>query len=282
MLWLLLITTFAGVEGNLLVNGGFENVTGAVPDDWNVFVMEHSALPAGVEPPQGVADTTAYEGERSALLHNTAPYRKEPCNNFSQIIWDELGGKKLHVKAAIKTEGATAAAVWAQCWRRTPYKLLHIASTSDRNPVSGTTDWTDVEMNVDVPDNTDFVIIRCVLKGQGKAWFDDLSVVDVTEPTAEPAPKPAPHPAPKPDAKELESVLRSLREASKANKNLLAQVESLQQEIQALREQLEVLRQAAAEQPPEAGPPPPPAPVSPPPRKAPPLVPHGMKPEDYL
>lgn len=281
MIWLLLITAVAGPEGNLLLNPGFENATGGVADHWNVFVMEHPALPGGAQPPQGAIVTTASEGKHAALLHNTAPYPKEPCNNFSQIIWEKLAGKKIKVAGAIKTQDATAAAIWAQCWQRTPYKLLRIASTGDRTSVSGTTGWTHVEMSVDVPENTDFVIIRCVLRGKGKAWFDDLSVTDITPPAPEPSPKPEPHPEPKTNAKELQSVLKSLRAASKANKDLLAQVESLQQEIQALRGQLEAMQKAAVK-PPEAEPPAPPAPALSPPKKVPPLVPHGMKPEEYL
>lgn len=36
-------------------------------------------------------------------------------------------------------------------------------------------------MDVEVPEGTDFVTLRCVLKGAGTAWFDDLAVTRVEE-----------------------------------------------------------------------------------------------------
>ncbi len=288
MLWLLLLALAAGADQNLLQNPGFEQVSSGLPDHWDLFVKDYPPLEKPKVPAQGAVDTSAHEGRYSAFLYNPVPYRTEPCNNWSQTVFGELAGKKLRFSGAIKSEDVTSAAFWVQCWQRTPYKLLSVNSTSDRTPVTGTTDWRGVEMTVNVPDDTSFVMVRCVLRGKGKAWFDDLSLTEVAEPpkaAAEPKPKPEhpqtlPIPTPKtnenPDIRELKTVAQSLHTFSQSNQNLLEQVESLQQEIQASREQLKALQQAAATvQPPE------PAPAAPsPPRRVPPLVPHGIQPED--
>jgi hypothetical protein len=290
VLALLLLTLATGAEPNLLRNPGFEQVSAGAPERWNVFVMNYPPLEKPDVPPQGSVDTAAREGRYAAFLYNPVPYRSEPCNNWSQTVWGDLAGKKLRLAGAIKTKDATTAAFWVQCWQRAPYKLLSVASTSDRTPIGGTTDWTDVEMTVDVPPETGFVMVRCVLRGKGKAWFDSISlnqVVEPPKPDAPPAPAPtpvkpdiAPIPTPRaneiPDIRELKSVAESLHTFSKANRDLTQQVESLQQEIQALREQLKSLEQAATQvQPPAA-----PAPEPSPPKRVPPLVPHGLNPEE--
>lgn len=290
MLWLLLLTLAAGAEANLLQNPGFEQASAGVPGHWNVFVMDYPALEKPAESAQGSVDTAAREGRYAALLHNPIAYRFEPCNNWSQVVWGELAGKKLRLSGSLKTQDATGAALWVQCWQRTPYKLLSVNSTGDRTPISGTTDWTDVELTVDVPAGTGFAIVRCVLRGKGKAWFDSLSLNELIEPPkqeAAPAPLPVkpdtmPIPTPRaneiPDIRELKSVAESLRTFSKANKDLSLQLESLQQEIQALREQLKAVQQSTAQVPP----PEPAQSAEPkPPKRAPPLVPHGLKPEDF-
>ena len=292
MLGLLLLTLVAGAEPDLLQNPGFEQVSAGLPDHWNVFVMDYAPLEKPDVPAQGGVDTAAHEGRFAAFLYNPVPYRSEPCNNWSQVVWGDLAGKKLRLAGAVKTQDATAAALWVQCWQRTPYKLLSVASTSDRTPITGTADWRDVEMTVDVPSGTGFVMVRCVLRGKGKAWFDSLSLNEVVEPPKQeappaPAPKPVhpdtvPIPTPRaneiPDIRELKSVAESLHTFSKANQDLTLQVESLQQEIQALREQLKALQQTAPQvQPPQPAPPTVPSP----PKRIPPLVPHGLKPEDF-
>lgn len=294
MLWLLLLTLASGADENLLRNPGFEQVAADIPEHWNLFVMEYPNLKTPEDEPLGRLDTIAREGARAALLHNPVPYRNEPCNNWSQILWGRFGGERLRVAGVVKTENATAAAIWLQCWQRSPYKLLHVASTSDQSPMSGTTDWTPLEMTVDVPPETDFVMLRCVLRGKGKAWFDSLSVAKLPAPIPPPKPEktitPAvPVPASKtPDIKGLNEMTESMRSFSKTNQELLTQVESLQQEIQALRDQLTALQQAAAATGASGAQevqPPPERPIVQPPatpqKRVPPLLPHGLKPEDF-
>ena len=40
-------------------------------------------------------------------------------------------------------------------------------------------------MDVEVPEGTDFVTLRCVLMGTGSAWFDDISLIRATSETEE-------------------------------------------------------------------------------------------------
>ena len=186
-----LILAFACGAENLLLNPSFETLYGDLPGHWHLFLAPESGATGG---PDG---TVAFDGDYSVRIHNPRTLANDPCNNWSQNITLDLSGATLHVQGHIKVEEASQAVVWLQCWGKAPWGTVHVATTSNSAPVSGTLDWTPIEMRVEVPDDTDFVTLRCVLKGQGAAWFDDFSITKAGESTkdkneAKPAAKAAP------------------------------------------------------------------------------------------
>ncbi len=248
-------------QNNLVANGTFET-GGDSPDHWELFVMP----PTYPDDPQaeGRLDSTAVSGARSALLRNPQPYKKEPYNNWSQQLTGPLAGKKLTVKGQIRTENATSASIWLQCWRKNPLGLVHVAETQ---AVTETKDWTPVEVTFTVPESTDFAILRCVLRGKGTAWFDDVEVLDESP---QPAPKEV---AEKPNVAEemvkaTERMSETVRELRESNDKLRGEIGRLQEEVRTLREQMNT---PPPEPPAEAAPVPEPAPE--PPAKVPVLVP---------
>ncbi len=154
----------------LVVNPGFEELSGDLPVRWKVFVMPREGV-------VGKLDRTALSGQYAIMLHTPLPYDKEPTNNWSQNIIADLGGKKLRLSGHIKTREATEAAIWVQCWRKRPLRLLKLVNTSADAPMYGTREWEEVTKEFTVPDNTDFLTVRCVLLGTGTAWFDDVDLV---------------------------------------------------------------------------------------------------------
>lgn len=159
---------------NLLANPGFESRSADQPDRWDFFVQPKPGAVARL-------DNTAHTGEFSVWLHTPTPYEKEPVNNWSQNIIADFGGQTLRVSGFIRVAEAKEAALWLQCWRKSPWGVLAAASTSTDMPVYGTADWQEVSMDVEVPEGTNFVTLRCVLLGTGSAWFDDISVSRVGE-----------------------------------------------------------------------------------------------------
>ncbi len=275
-------------EANLLTNGGFEDGTEDAPVAWKVFVMPMEGAEGRID------NETAYEGRRSAKLHNPKLYPKEPANNWSQHFFGDIAGKPFRVRGYIKTAEATDAAIWVQCCTREPFRVLRADSSAMQTPVRGTTDWTRVEMVVDAPSKTDFLTVRCVLKGQGTAWFDGLELFeDRPEPTqktttttsdvpgetsnddaAPAAPPPSPprtrRSSPLFEEDELfgSESLQQLREL-----NLL-----MKEELDSMREQIRLLEErisAMAQQ--REGPVEPIQPVEP----VPPLVPHQSDAENH-
>jgi pyruvate/2-oxoglutarate dehydrogenase complex dihydrolipoamide acyltransferase (E2) component len=289
---------------NLLRNPGFESVLIDRPDAWDVFVL----------PQEGAFARTAREahsGDLAVLLHTALPYDKDPANNWSQNVEGDLAGTTLHAGAWIRTEEAGGAALWVQCWQRSPLKLLLTASTAQRDPVRGTQDWREISMPVEVPKGTAFITFRCVLIGTGSAWFDDayLQSQAGAAATSDPAPKPAQvapvpaaapvpaRPAELPDETvaildQMEQDLAALRDANLLLGEALDQVRAenrhLLEELNAVRAGLVGLEsQRATLTPAEPQPAPaapaasgkndsPDPPLTPKARRVPILVPHGV------
>lgn len=291
---LVMILTAAG--NNLLMNPGFESVRDNAPARWDLFVMPREGCRGEID------EETTHEGLYSVKLHNETPYDKEPANNWSQGITANLRNRELRVSGWIKTQGATEAAFWFQAFQRSPLRILAFESTASDRPVCGDTDWTEVEMRVTVPNETDFVMLRCVLLGEGTAWFDGLAVEDARQsepekPDQTPAgavkdetsPQPRTDPtgaAPSQSSVSLEELRTSRQALADANRtlrelntSLLAQISALQAEIERLRQEIQTIRL----QEPVRGAEPPFATSIPwPEMPVPPLVPHAEPSKEEL
>lgn len=264
----------ASMQGeNLLKNADFEEVNQGIPRHWKLFVMPNEGA-------VGLVDSeTAYSQGRSIMLRNELPYEEEPANNWSQTVFGGHGGKELRLQGRIKTREATEAAIWIQCWRENPSAILHVRSTDDVTSVHGTMDWTPVDIRIKIPQDTDFIMCRCVLKGTGTAWFDDLRLEEklaVEEPVAtnkdkeETAGQRTAAAAEREALKNLIEANRALVETSRglreSNEALLQQIRALQEDLRAMRERLLTIENELAQMPET-----PAEPFTP----APPLVPHG-------
>jgi hypothetical protein len=258
MRWIALVLGLAAVPvaaDNLLANPGFEQLDGDLPARWRVFVAPQEGAEGRVD------NLNPYEGRYCVLLHNPEPYEEEPANNWSQNIIADLTGKTLLVTGAIRTDDATEVALWLQCFRRQPWAVTRFATTSTDSPIYGTRDWTPVEMRVEVPAQTDFVVLRCVLKGRGTAWFDSVCVEDGTQPPDERERKAmkdaaaAFGPPEKLEGPEGTEVRKALLDAHQAmvetnqtlrdmNRELAEQIKALQQDLRDLRAQIDARKGA--------------------------------------
>jgi len=252
---ILLVAAAPGGAGNLLENPGFESRLGDMPAGWYVYV----------EPQEGsvgeLSGADVLEGRRSAMLRNGFAYPVEPANNWSQNILADLSGKTLVLRGSIKTEEATEAALWLQCFRRDPWNIVLQKSTADTLSMNGTHPWTPVEAQVTVPADTDFVVVRCVLKGTGTAWFDQISLERkdvpvsanpvVEKPVAAPLTPPSPVMPTIPDMPRVSSpssnvardeIISAHEAIREANEALRQSNQALAEQLQAMREQLDAMR----------------------------------------
>lgn len=252
---------FAAGEENLLKNGGFEEVDGGKPVHWNLFVQPEPAA-------EGRLDTqTVAEGSYAAWLRNPDTYAKDPCNNWSQNVSPVAAGRSVVAGGRVKTAGSANASIWVQCWRKDPWGVLRVASTGDAMPVQGESDWKSVAVRLTVPPDTDFIVVRCVIRGAGCAWFDDLRLIEAEPAPSETGEKPAPVSVPKPPAERdavLSDLARETASMAKAIESLRETNETLRQDLIRMREEIEAMRKNIESREPPA----------PPVKNAPPLVPH--------
>lgn len=225
---------------NLLANPSFEQrLPDGRPRSWSAFVEPQPGAIAELDP-------VAYDGDWSAMLHTPEPYENEPANNWSQVVVKDVAGEELVFGGYLRTQAAGEAALWIQCFRQRPTQVVAAQTSSAEWALSGTMDWQYAEVRVDAPEETRFVVIRCVLKGQGSAWFDDL-VLQIT-PKAEPKleaiePEDASPPVDETDGALLEPDLlqmsrllqQSIRELQASNVELLQRVQRIQEELDVAR-----------------------------------------------
>lgn len=167
--WISLAATLAAAGQNLIGNPGFEINAGDRPARWDVYLMPQEGAYARLDGP-GHTDGFA------ASIHVPLPHPRNPVNNWSQNVIGAFGGKMLALKAYVKAHDVQEAGVWVQCWRRRPLTLLATATTEQDTPIFGTVDWQLLETMVNVPAEADFLTVRCLIKGPGTVWFDDISL----------------------------------------------------------------------------------------------------------
>jgi hypothetical protein len=199
-------TPFAGAE-NLVGNPGFESLVADAPAQWDVFLHPQEGAFARL-------DYEAHAGKHAVIIHVPMAHPDNPVNNWSQNLFGDFAGKTFRVSGYAKTVEVRDAAVWVQCWRKRPLRLLDTATTGTSSPLFGTRDWERIETTFTAPLGTEFMTVRCVLRGQGTVWFDEIAVgpdtpeepldeasdgVAPEAPTAvEPVPSPTPAAAPAP------------------------------------------------------------------------------------
>lgn len=244
MLWgaALLMLAIGDQPPSLIANPSFEitDLDGR-PRSWDLFVMPQQGA-------KGALHHEAADGKFSAMLVTPQPYNEEPFNNWSQNIFSDVAGKTVILQGQIKTEEATEATLWLQCWQRRPTRILKTVSTSTETPLYGTHDWTPVSVTAEVPEETAFMVVRCVLRGRGTAWFDAIRLVveevpiefdegDFLEP---------PDVDNKKDIKEALTAHEALLQANKSLQQALHVLsetnDSMAGQIQALYEKLDSLR----------------------------------------
>jgi len=244
----------AALSVTFISNGSFDETDGRAPYQWQVFVSPMEGAEAALD------SDIAFDGAHSVRLHVPEPYPREPYNNWSQNVMRPLAGQRVVLSAAIRTEDATNAEVWVQCFARSPLREIKRFTTRDDTPVYGTKDWTEIEMTLDIPAETDFLTVRCVLTGAGTAWFDAIALTKYTPPPLEGVDLTLLEP---PDAIDelapehlefVEEILKAnkvlldtVRELRESNIGLARELTSLQGELRSLRDDVISIRTQTGE-----------------------------------
>ncbi len=172
-----------GKEENLLVAGDFERQTELQksPNGWFATVVPRFKEFVSFE----WDDQVAHSGEHSVSIAIDPAHPDDPVSyNWTAAIPACKGGGTYEISGWIKTEEMTTTAViMLQFWNEDKSAMLGFATTQADYPVTGTSDWTQVGKVFTVAEGTAEVRVRAVVQAPdnrgGKAWFDDLCVVEV-------------------------------------------------------------------------------------------------------
>lgn len=162
----ILVVNFTIFSENLIKNPGFEEENGSVPLYWSLFVQPQEGSFGKID------KKIFYSGKNSIFLNNTNAYPKEPINNWSQKLFLNTSQKKeVNFEGWIKTENVFKSYFLIQFWKQNPARIIDNKKTEI---LSGTNGWKKVTEKIKIPEETDFVVLRCVIEGKGSAWFDDV------------------------------------------------------------------------------------------------------------
>ncbi len=222
-------------ERFFLQNPGFEEGNGPYMAYWKKY------------PPTGETcrlfrDTeTKKTGVASAAVFIEQDIEYGPVN-WSQQLFNPPVGKTVRISGDTKTEGVNETSIWFQCWGKTGELLRKVSS--DASYIGGTQDWTHLEFEAEIPPDTQSVMVRCVVVGTGKAWFDNV-LISLEEEESEPAEdKTSPEEEAQDDVSRITDL--SLEALTESNKAIGEANRLLREQIQDMRGQLVELRKDIA------------------------------------
>src|SRR5262245_980776 len=122
-----------------------------------------------------VRDTEAkHGGTASGAIRSAAD--AENFGTFTQGVQAaKYRGKRVRLAGWIKANGVAG---WSGLWMRVDGKEktgLAFDNMNDR-AVKDTSDWTQFQVVLDVPDAAEQLYFGCLLVGKGKIWVDDLTL----------------------------------------------------------------------------------------------------------
>lgn len=84
-------------------------------------------------------------------------------------------GKRIRMKASLKSKNITTlAGMWLRVDQAKKQEPLAFDNMQGR-PITGTTDWTNYEIVLDVPNNASQLAYGVLLESSGQVWFENLT-----------------------------------------------------------------------------------------------------------
>lgn len=130
-----------------------------------------------------VDESVTHNGQQSCFLRNGG---KEPtsCAEMIQTM-GAVGyrGKRIRFSAKIKTENLLAeASLFVRILDAIPAIILR--DEMDGRSITGTNDWVELDVVIDVPNEARYINFGALLKGNGGIWIADLAISEVSKDVA--------------------------------------------------------------------------------------------------
>ncbi len=150
-----------------------------IPDGW----IKSGDAPKAYE--VGLDEKVKFRKKKSAYLSSST------SKGFGTLMQTfnarDYLGEKIMLRGFVKAEKVKG---WAGLWMRVDSKegkrVLSFDNMEDR-PITGDSDWTAYEIILEVPKNSGNISYGALLHGNGKIWFDELTIeiVDTKTKTTE-------------------------------------------------------------------------------------------------
>ena len=173
MSFVLFIMTSVGMGQNLVLNPGFEDGTGDLPDNWSTNIQDGSSEFSWV------ADTFHTGSKAVCITHADSG-----ASSFCQTITVQ-SDYKYKVSGYIKTVDVECGANW---WEGGAQLRIEGDVTGNwwdnmTGQLCGTNDWTYVELQITTTSSASEIEVHCKLgegmKIRGTAWYDDIMLEEV-------------------------------------------------------------------------------------------------------
>ena len=157
---------------NLLKNHSFENVIDAAKD-WSVKAEMPFAN-------FGYDSFTKYDSAASFVL--LSDEQNQPPIYVSQKIQNLKADRKLSLLGFIRTEDCDSARLELELYYKDSILIKGFSDCA-----KGTTGWTEYNawiktfLSANVAEEGLFAIVRCVVYGRGRAWFDKIRLYSLPE-----------------------------------------------------------------------------------------------------
>lgn len=156
-----LITTFNYAQ-NPKPNLDFETLDNEKAQGWNDFGQGDYTIKYNNE--------DAQNGNVSASIESINEEAQFRAIGFD--IPATFGGKKIKLTGYIKTENVDGG--WAGLWMRIDPNVAF--DNMQSRGITGTTDWTKYEIELDLNNSAKTVVVGGILIGTGKIWVDNLNI----------------------------------------------------------------------------------------------------------
>lgn len=163
-------TVYQFEEGqNILKNSGFEDEIEDNPAYWFKAYIAAENLTMTWD------DEISHNGSKSVHIENTHIYDESVSNNWAQTINLIPLDRTVELTGWVKTIEAESVVMVIQCWNENR-EMVAFGTTQTTTNITGTTDWTMYTASVNIPKDTESIIVRLALTGTGQVWFDDVSL----------------------------------------------------------------------------------------------------------
>ncbi len=143
------------------------------PKGWHFNAKNTSEYEVGTD------NSTFESGSSSAYIISSNTTGKEFGNLMQAISAKEYLGKRLQLTGWIKTENVTGR---CQMWMRIDGKKQGEMLSFDNmgmRPITGTTDWKQYSIVLDVPENSRLINYGVLIVNTGKVWIDNFQLKEV-------------------------------------------------------------------------------------------------------